>query len=90
MADDIPTAQYCVVLDGTGEMYCGIGDMEINSFITPELIHQSREAIERAPIVLLDANITGESMRALCDLCQETKTPSEWTYVYIDRNYILI
>lgn len=33
---DAATATYCVVLDHLGEMYCGIGDMDILNRIQPD------------------------------------------------------
>ena len=33
---DAATATYCAVLDHLGEMYCGIGDMDILNRIEPD------------------------------------------------------
>ena len=35
---DTPTATYCVVLDGSGETYCAVGDMDILQSISPEWV----------------------------------------------------
>ncbi len=32
------TAAYCAVLDGRGELYCAVGDMEVNGSVTPEWV----------------------------------------------------
>ena len=36
--DQFPTATYCAVLDHRGELYCAIGDMDVNQSINVEWV----------------------------------------------------
>ena len=34
----VTTATYCLVLDNKGEMFCGVGDMDITDKLTADLV----------------------------------------------------
>ena len=69
--DHVPTAAYCVVLDGQGEMCCGIGDMDAMDHVTPQWVEQHADMLQSSSIVLMDGNIPLETMKAVCQLCKE-------------------
>lgn len=34
----VTTATYCLLLDNKGEMFCGVGDMDITDMLTVDLV----------------------------------------------------
>ena len=38
VSEDCGTGTYCVVVDHQGEVFCGIGDMDVTTQITPEWV----------------------------------------------------
>ena len=38
MKEGASTASYCVVLEESGEVHCGIGDLEINQYLTVDWV----------------------------------------------------
>ncbi|XP_064652421.1 uncharacterized protein LOC135503064 [Lineus longissimus] len=73
--DDISTATYCAVLESTGRLLYGIGDMKIHDRITKGMIAKHEDAISQASVVALDGNIPADSIKYVIDLCNETKVP---------------
>ena len=69
--DHVPTAAYCAVLDGHGEMRCGIGDMDALDHVTPQWVEQHADKLQNSSIVLMDGNISLETMKTVCQLCEE-------------------
>lgn len=69
--DNVPTATYCAVLDGRGEMRCGIGDMDASDHVSPQWVEQHSDKLQSSSIVLMDGNIPLATMSAVCQLCRE-------------------
>ncbi|XP_065898187.1 uncharacterized protein [Dysidea avara] len=72
---DAATATYCAVLDHLGEMYCGIGDMDILNRIEPDNISQFTQHMKEAPIVCMDGNLRVDSIKFICELCKDYNVP---------------
>ncbi|XP_059621516.1 uncharacterized protein LOC132265075 [Phlebotomus argentipes] len=70
-----PTATCAVVLDSAGDCKIVVGDMQIHSSITPDLIKRNEQNIVDSPIIVIDANLTHETMVMLLKLCQKHKKP---------------
>ena len=62
MAQGSSTATYCLTLKDTGDLYTGIGDMDIHMSVTPERIMQCQKQIQEAPLVVLDGNFSQETI----------------------------
>ena len=62
MAQGTSTATYCLTLKDTGDLYTGIGDMDIHMSVTPERIMQCQKQIQEAPLVVLDGNFSQETI----------------------------
>lgn len=56
------SSTYLYVTDETGDMQIGIADMEITECITPEYLESRMEEINRFDAVVLDANLSAESV----------------------------
>ncbi|XP_041361196.1 pseudouridine-metabolizing bifunctional protein C1861.05-like [Gigantopelta aegis] len=73
--DGHSTATYCCVLQRSGEVMYGIGDMMIHQEITPQLVSQFSEAIVSAPLVCMDGNISLATIEYICELCFKHDVP---------------
>nr|XP_006820370.1 PREDICTED: pseudouridine-metabolizing bifunctional protein C1861.05-like [Saccoglossus kowalevskii] len=69
------TATYCLVLNHTGEVVLGIGDMEVNAAMTPNLISKFEKEISQAPLVCMDANLPVDAINYICELSDYYKVP---------------
>lgn len=75
MLQQIPTASYCIVLDHKGEMFCGIGDMDCMDHVTPSLVMEHADTIRSSPLVVVEANMSVETIHSVCMLCNEVNVP---------------
>lgn len=69
------TAAYCVLLDHKGEALIGVGDMAVHEHITPSHIRQFEEELTKAPLVLMDGNLSQRTINYTLDLCSEAGVP---------------
>ncbi|XP_071949900.1 uncharacterized protein [Antedon mediterranea] len=69
------TASYCAGLDGSGNVFLGVGDAKICDKLTPQLVSNFKEAIVEAPLVCVDGNIPTETIQYVCDICSEHHIP---------------
>lgn len=81
--DNVPTAAYCAVLDSHGEMRCGIGDMDALDHVTPQWVEQHSDKLQNSSIVLMDGNIPLETMKAVCQLCNEKGIQGKFAKVFL-------
>lgn len=72
---DERTAQCIVVFDNKGECRTLIGDMGIHGKLTPSVIDQQRNLIERAPLIVIDANLPMDTMEAIFEIAHNKKIP---------------
>ena len=63
------SSTYLYVTDETGDMQIGIADMEITECITPEYLESRMEEINRFDAVVLDANLSAESVEYAARHC---------------------
>lgn len=69
------TGTYSAILSQNGEFHAAVGDMEIHKVITPDNISAFEEPIKHAPLVMLDGNISQESIDHVCSFCAANKIP---------------
>ncbi|XP_045489288.1 pseudouridine-metabolizing bifunctional protein C1861.05 [Pieris rapae] len=65
------TATYAAIFDKKGECAIGLGDMEVHSHITPELVNKHIEILKKAPLIVIDGNIPQNTMDHVLDLSQK-------------------
>jgi len=63
------SSTYLYVNDARGDMHVAISDMEISACVTPEYLAPLMEKINRAKLVVLDANLSEETVAFVCDNC---------------------
>ena len=63
------SSTYLYVTDERGDMLVGIADMEITSCITPAALSGSLDAINASDAVIVDANLTEETLRWIGEHC---------------------
>ncbi|XP_076083091.1 uncharacterized protein LOC143054088 isoform X1 [Mytilus galloprovincialis] len=73
--DKFNTATYCAVLSSNGELMFGIGDMDVHKQITPEYISGFEKNLALAPMVVLDGNISTDSIEYVCHVCHKNHVP---------------
>ncbi len=59
---DLPGSTYLAILDENGEMEVALNDMRALERITPEALGERREVFENAALVVVDANLSVESL----------------------------
>ncbi|XP_033120671.1 pseudouridine-metabolizing bifunctional protein C1861.05-like [Anneissia japonica] len=69
------TASYCAGLNGSGDVFLGVGDAKICDQITPELVSGYKEVISQAPLVCIDGNIPRDTIQYVCDVCNDHNIP---------------
>ena len=62
MENGSSTATYCLTLKDNGDLWTGIGDMDIHLSVTPDRIRQCQKHIENASLVVLDGNFAQETI----------------------------
>jgi len=59
---ELPGSTYLAILDENGEMQVALSDMRALDRITPEMLSERRAIFEKAALVVLDANLSVESL----------------------------
>jgi pseudouridine kinase len=59
------SAAYLAILDESGNLVMSVDDMEVLSCITPQVITQCRELIKKSAIIVMDSNLSEETIAAL-------------------------
>ncbi|XP_074656548.1 uncharacterized protein LOC141909812 [Tubulanus polymorphus] len=74
--EDQSTATYCAVLEKSGKLAFGIGDMNIHRSLTTELVSGKFESdISESSIVFMDGNIPLSTMDYIHQICQQNNIP---------------
>ncbi|KAM3402320.1 hypothetical protein ACQJBY_006306 [Aegilops geniculata] len=64
---DVTTPVVSNVFDGNGELFAGVASVQaVETFLTPSWIYQFYHRISTAPLLMLDANLSPESLQAAC------------------------
>ncbi|KAF5275564.1 hypothetical protein FQA39_LY06676 [Lamprigera yunnana] len=69
------TAQCNVIFDKGGECKILIGDMKIHQEITPKMIVNHKEDIKRSPLLVLDGNLSLETLETVLKLASKYSVP---------------
>ncbi len=77
MRTDRPTGTYTAVLDFDGELIVAIADMEATAELGPEQLHRARYVIGSAGVLVLDGNLSRETLEYALDLAPGVRTVFE-------------
>ncbi|KAK3854876.1 hypothetical protein Pcinc_038678 [Petrolisthes cinctipes] len=80
IVEEASTAVYCVVLDNGGEALFGVGDMTVHEQITPAHVGKYEDVIRRAPLMVVDGNLTQATINYILDLCSSAAVPDFEAY----------
>jgi pseudouridine kinase len=72
---DARTGAYLGLLAPEGDLLMGIDDMEIVRRITPRVVRQARSVLRHAGIVVMDANLPVQTIRAVRRICSVAAVP---------------
>ncbi|CAO2813439.1 unnamed protein product [Amaranthus hypochondriacus] len=73
---DITTASVCNMFDVNGDLTAGVASVEtIERYVTPKWIQQFKSVVHLAPLMLVDANLSPESLEASCKLATNLDVP---------------
>ena len=64
-----PTSTYLFIADQQGDMRLAVSDMSICQLISPSYLAQQRDLLDAAAALVLDANLSEESIRYLAENC---------------------
>ena len=62
------TSAYIALLDEHGNLVMSVDDMKILEAITPQVIENERELLEEASLIVIDSNLTEETIEAIFKL----------------------
>jgi len=71
---DGPTGTYTAVLDVDGELIVAIADMETTAELGPEQLHNARDVIRAAGVVVVDGNLSLNALEYALDLSAGVRT----------------
>ena len=71
---DRPTGTYTAVLDVDGELIVAIADMEATAELGPEQLHNARDVIAAAGVLVLDGNLSVDALDYALDLSLGVRT----------------
>ncbi len=74
---DRPTGTYTAVLDVDGELIVAIADMEGTAELGPEQLHNARDVIATAGVVVVDGNLRLDALEYAMDLASGVRTVFE-------------
>ena len=69
------TATYTALLDGSGELVGAVADMAILDDIQPEVLVRACSSMEGITLVLCEANLNAEALKAALTTCHRNQTP---------------
>lgn len=68
---DVRTGTYTAILDTEGDMYIALADLDINNYITPEMIEENWSHIIATESVFVDTNLSKECLSFIIDKCRK-------------------
>jgi pseudouridine kinase len=71
---DRPTGTYTAVLDADGELIVAIADMEATGELGPELLQSARDVISSAGVLVVDGNLSRDTLEHALDLSSGVRT----------------
>ncbi len=74
---DRPTGTYTAVIDVDGELIIAIADMEATTELGPEQLHNARDVISTAGVLVLDGNLSLDTLDYALDLSEGVRTVFE-------------
>ena len=69
------TATFTAMMDGDGDLFAAVADMEIHNQITPDHICAFGQELMEAPLCVADANLADEALQALARFTGSASTP---------------
>ncbi|MFQ3630102.1 carbohydrate kinase family protein [Roseiflexus sp.] len=72
---DYHSPAYVALLSSEGRLITGVDDTEAVVALTPAVITGHRALFQRAPMVVMDANVPVESAKTLLDICAAANVP---------------
>jgi len=72
-----------VIVDVNGECYFNVSETESFAAISPELIEECQSHLERASIIVLDGNVSLDTMRRVLDVASRSDVPGEWNLLHL-------
>ncbi|XP_040201666.1 pseudouridine-metabolizing bifunctional protein C1861.05-like isoform X1 [Rana temporaria] len=69
------TATYCAVINGSGELSLGVGDMEIHQQITEKHVSQFADSLRQSCLVCLDGNVPVSTIQYVCEIARQNRVP---------------
>ncbi|XP_058730651.1 pseudouridine kinase [Vicia villosa] len=73
---DIETPVVCNIFDVNGEVAAGVASVEaLEKYLTPDWILRFKSTLLSAPVLMVDANLSGPSLEASCKMAADTGCP---------------
>uniref|UniRef100_A0A6P7H963 Uncharacterized protein LOC114347715 n=1 Tax=Diabrotica virgifera virgifera TaxID=50390 RepID=A0A6P7H963_DIAVI len=69
------SAQCIIVFDNKGSCKMLMGDMSIHKEISPQVIIENEVYLKEAPLIIMDGNLTLETMNEILRIAEESKIP---------------
>ena len=69
------TAAYLALLDERGNLVMSVDDMEILACITPQVIEEQRNLLQKAAMVVFDSNLSKQTIQTIFKVTRKFKVP---------------
>ncbi|GAB4114316.1 MAG: PfkB family carbohydrate kinase [Candidatus Caldatribacteriota bacterium] len=86
ISEQYPTGIYIAILNQKGEMEAGISDMPILEEINIEYLRAKAFLIKESRFVVIDTNLSEESIEYAVDLCNKVKVPLLMETVSVEKS----
>lgn len=86
ISEKYPTGIYIAILNEQGEMEVGISDMPILEEINIEYLRAKAYLIKESRFVVMDTNLSEESIEYVVDLCNKVKVPLLMETVSVEKS----
>ena len=85
-----PTGTYTAVLDADGDLVVAVADMAATDALAPEDLHQARELIAHADMLVLDGNLSPQLLAHALDLARTHDVPALLEPVSVPKAALLV
>ncbi|XP_037936541.1 uncharacterized protein LOC119670371 [Teleopsis dalmanni] len=69
------TSLCSVIFDKSGDCKLILGNMDIHKSITPELVMQQEQVFQKAPLIIMDGNLSVQTMECVLELASKHQRP---------------
>lgn len=75
LVNDIPTGRFVAMLSPEGDLFAGAVSTHFETLISPVFLQTKFSILKKASLLLIDCNLSAESLNCLLQFCRDEKIP---------------